>query len=115
MKRHADVIDRREHDDLTATRWVQPADDIHRPLRVHGSIEADHDPAHISLTTSNDQDGARGASNDPSRDAPHCRNLCHGDLLLVSRGYRYRRRDEHPWSTPPQPFLYLHDRKDYDG
>ena len=79
MGRHAYVIDRGEHGDLTATRWVQPADELHRPLRVDGSVEADDDPTHIALPTSHHQDGALGAPNDPSRDAPH-QETAHGTV-----------------------------------
>lgn len=79
MGRQAHVIDRGEHRDLTATRWLQPADELHRPLRVGGSIEADDDTAHISLSTTHDEDGALGASSDPSRDAPH-QKAAHGTV-----------------------------------
>jgi hypothetical protein len=68
MRWHAHVIDRRENRNVTTSRWVQLAYELDCPLRVGGSVEADHDPVHVQLRTPDDQDGARGTSNDPSRD-----------------------------------------------
>ena len=107
MGRHADVIDRPEHDDLTATRWVQPDDEIHGPLRVDGSVEADDDPAHIALPTPNDQDGALGASNDPSRDAPH-QETAHGTVTAPAE-------HDHVGVESPRLMQYARNRRGVDN